>query len=101
MRRFLFPLTFALGLSAPVPALAAEEEGKRSPNMRFVKNIPYRDFYLYGNDIARGLDIYKFDGAAEKANATGRWASGKSLPVGLPRAPITLVDQRRSLLCLL
>jgi hypothetical protein len=59
------------------------------------------DFYLYGNDIARGLDIYKFDGSAERSNATGRWASGRSLPAGLPRAPITLADQKRSLLCLL
>ena len=33
------------------------------------------DFHLYGNDIARGLDIYEFDGAGEKSKRGGKWMS--------------------------
>jgi hypothetical protein len=34
------------------------------------------DFHLFGNDIARGLDIYRFDGSAtESASAGGTWMS--------------------------
>jgi hypothetical protein len=33
------------------------------------------DFHLYGNDIARGLDIYEFDGEGEKSKRGGRWMS--------------------------
>jgi hypothetical protein len=34
------------------------------------------DFFLYANDIARGLDIWKFDGAGTKPAKKGRWMSG-------------------------
>ena len=34
------------------------------------------DFYLYANDIARGLDIWRFDGAGAKPAKKGRWMSG-------------------------
>jgi hypothetical protein len=34
------------------------------------------DFYLYANDIARGLDIWKFEGAGKKSAKPGRWMSG-------------------------
>jgi hypothetical protein len=57
------------------------------------------DFYLYGNDMARGLDIYKFDGAGTRASEKGRWSSGRSLPA-LPTTPLTLGAQRKSLICL-
>ena len=30
-------------------------------------------FYLYGNDQARGLDIYRFDGLAERSANPGTW----------------------------
>ena len=30
-------------------------------------------FYLYGNDLARGLDIYRFDWAAEESASRGQW----------------------------
>jgi hypothetical protein len=30
-------------------------------------------FYLYGNDMARGLDIYKFDWEAEESASRGQW----------------------------
>jgi hypothetical protein len=30
-------------------------------------------FYLYGNDINRGLDIYRFDWDAEESASKGQW----------------------------
>jgi hypothetical protein len=32
-----------------------------------------KPFYVYGNDIARGLDIYRFDWDAEQAASKGQW----------------------------
>ena len=32
-------------------------------------------FYLYGNDINRGLDVYRFDWEAEESTARGQWLS--------------------------
>jgi hypothetical protein len=34
------------------------------------------DFYLYANDIARGLDIWRFDGEARRSERGGRWMGG-------------------------
>jgi hypothetical protein len=31
------------------------------------------DFYLYGNDTVRGLDVYRFSGAGEPSARQGRW----------------------------
>jgi len=31
------------------------------------------DFHLYGNDIARGLDVYRFDGGATPSASDGAW----------------------------
>jgi hypothetical protein len=33
------------------------------------------DFYLYGNDVARGMDVYHFDGGKEQAKNKGRFMS--------------------------
>lgn len=33
------------------------------------------DFYLYGNDVTRGMDIYYFDDGEEKAKNNGRFMS--------------------------
>jgi hypothetical protein len=41
------------------------------------------DFYVYGNDVARGLDIYRFSAAATPSKTPGRWlkpAEARSLP---------------------
>jgi hypothetical protein len=49
------------------------------------------DFYLYGNDIARGLDIYKFDAGngkgakPAKSRNQGTWMSASEAAVSLPR----------------
>ena len=47
------------------------------------------DFYLYGNDIARGLDIYRFDWEAEESEARGTWMSPAE---ALERLTQTTVD---------
>ena len=36
---------------------------------------PDGSFYLYGNDIARGLDVYRFDAAAAESDSGGTWLS--------------------------
>jgi hypothetical protein len=47
------------------------------------------DFFLYGNDVARGLDVYHFDGAGATSTRDGEWltptqalARMQSLPDG-------------------
>jgi hypothetical protein len=43
------------------------------------------DFYLFGNDIKRGLDIYHFDGEASKKppKSRGQWMSAQEAKVAL------------------
>jgi hypothetical protein len=41
------------------------------------------DFHLYGNDLQRGLDIYRFNGAAAKPKSRGRWMSAEEADVFL------------------
>ena len=46
------------------------------------------DFYLFGNDIARGLDIYHFDGEGRKpAKSRGKWMSAQEASVALAGRP--------------
>jgi hypothetical protein len=50
------------------------------------------DFYLYGNDMNRGLDIYHYDGAREKSKRGGRWmspAEAEARALSLPRVPLS------------
>ena len=41
------------------------------------------DFYLFGNDMSRGLDIYRFDGAGKKPKSRGKWMSAEESRVAL------------------
>jgi hypothetical protein len=41
------------------------------------------DFYLFGNDMSRGLDIYRFDGVGKKPKSRGRWMSAEESRVAL------------------
>jgi hypothetical protein len=43
-------------------------------------------FYLYGNDIARGLDIYRFDATKPQSDSGGTWLSAPAA-LSLPAAP--------------
>lgn len=47
------------------------------------------DFYLFGNDIGRGLDVYRFDGEAQArpASSGGRWMTPMEARVALADRP--------------
>jgi hypothetical protein len=45
-------------------------------------------FFLYGNDIERGLDVYRFDGTAPRSESEGTWLGARAA-LTLPRAPRT------------
>jgi hypothetical protein len=45
-------------------------------------------FFLYGNDIARGLDVYRYDGTAPVSDGRGTWL-GAAAALTLPAAPRT------------
>ena len=55
------------------------------------------DFYLYGNDIARGLDVYEFDGQAAESASDGRWLT----PGQVPLRPKIRLSPRTAFNCLL
>jgi hypothetical protein len=59
------------------------------------------DFYLYSNDIERGLDIFRFRADAPESARTGRWmspAAARTYLAGLPKVPVT---RDNALVCLL
>jgi hypothetical protein len=45
------------------------------------------DFYLFGNDIARGLDIYHFKGEGKKPRSRGRWMNAQEARIELAGRP--------------
>jgi hypothetical protein len=45
------------------------------------------DFYLFGNDIKRGLDIYHFDGEGKKPKSRGKWMSAQEARIALTDRP--------------
>ena len=62
---------------------------------------PDGSFWLYGNDIARGLDVYRFRGGSSGVSASrGRWMGAAEAArhfAGLPRATVT---RSNALVCL-
>ena len=60
------------------------------------------DFYLYGNDIARGLDIYRFEGSAARSDTPGIWLGGAEARTKLAARPKVQVKAGRdALFCLI
>lgn len=64
---------------------------------KFSKN---GSFYLYGNDILRGLDVYRFNAKAKQSTNPGTWLSpadardllaGNTRPIGPDNAPFCLI----------
>lgn len=55
------------------------------------------NFYLYGNDMNRGLDVYRFEAAAQPSKKKGRWMSPAEARATLPRITFTADS---TLLCL-
>ena len=57
------------------------------------------DFYLFGNDVARGLDVYKFTGAGAVSTSQGTWMSpSQALAASQARPKVAAED---TLFCLL
>lgn len=52
-----------------------------------------RDFHLYGNDMSRGLDVYRFDGQAEESATPGTWLGARAA-AKLPKAKVKPADYR-------
>ena len=59
---------------------------------------PGGGFYLYGNDIARGLDVYRFEAGERPSQRDGRWRSAAELRRLAPAAPA--VGEDYTLFCL-
>ena len=59
------------------------------------------DFYLYGNDISRGLDVYKFDAAKPKSEKAGRWMSPKQAEALAAARPKVALSGDTAFFCLL
>ncbi len=53
---------------------------------------PDGSFHLYGNDMQRGLDVYRFDPKAAGSDGLSTWLAGASVPVG--GAPAMSADYR-------
>ncbi len=45
------------------------------------------DFYLFGNDMKRGLDIYHFDGQGTKSTNKGKWMNAQEARIALAGRP--------------
>ena len=53
------------------------------------------DFYLYGSDINRGLDVYRFEAQGEKSKRPGSWKNkqeAESLPKRSESSAATPLD---------
>ncbi len=59
------------------------------------------DFYLYGNDIARGLDVYKFTASAAPSARLGRWMTPAQAATFLSARPKVGLSRDTAFFCLL
>jgi hypothetical protein len=58
------------------------------------------DFYLYGNDINRGLDIYFFDGSARRSRSPGVWMTPDEAEAALATRPKVELSPATAFFCL-
>jgi hypothetical protein len=59
------------------------------------------DFFLYGNDMSRGLDIYKFEGAGPRSTREGQWMSPAQAEAAALKRPKVALTQDTAFFCLL
>jgi hypothetical protein len=59
------------------------------------------DFYLYGNDIARGLDVYRFDRQAAPSSSDGTWLTPAQALARAKALPKVKLSPRSAFFCLL
>src|SRR5918997_166185 len=60
-----------------------------------------RSFHLYANDIARGPDVYEFDGAASTSARSGTWMGAKQAAAYFAGLPKVRVTKDNALVCML
>ena len=58
-------------------------------------------FYLYGNDIARGLDVYRYTASAQPSAKQGNWMSPVEAAAFLGKLPKVAVTRDNALVCML
>jgi hypothetical protein len=59
------------------------------------------DFYLYGNDIRRGLDVYRFEGEGRPSQSPGRWRTPEQARAQAAARPKVATTATNTLYCLL
>jgi len=59
------------------------------------------DFYLYGNDIARGLDVYKYSNARARSQRAGRWMTPAAARTALAGRSAPALSADTAFFCLL
>jgi hypothetical protein len=60
------------------------------------------DFYLYGNDQRRGLDVYRFESNRPESRSDGRWMNAREASVALAaRKPSAAALRDYKMFCLL
>ena len=57
-------------------------------------------FYLYGNDIARGLDVYRYDAGAPRSETPGTWLTAAQAKLKLKTNKVSLSLGDYQMLCL-
>jgi hypothetical protein len=66
---------------------------------------PDGSFFLYGNDIARGLDVYRFEAGGQESESTGTWmdpAQALRFVTAQRKAnPLPAAGADRTLICML
>jgi hypothetical protein len=58
-------------------------------------------FYVYGNDISRGLDVYRFTNGAGNSARTGRWMTPAQARTALTALPKVALTKDTAFFCLL
>ena len=59
------------------------------------------DFYLYSNDIERGLDVFYYDHQAETSANAGQWMAPAEAAAFLKKQQTVPVTRENALVCLL
>ena len=59
------------------------------------------DFYLYGNDMARGLDIFFYDAGGKQSKNRGRWMTPAEAELELASRPKVPLTPETAFTCLL
>jgi hypothetical protein len=76
-------------------------QGMNSWSAKTPKIASNGDFYLYGNDIARGLDVYKFTAADTASTSQGRWMSPAQALAASEARPKVALSPDTAFYCLL